>query len=400
MGTLATLAHYRAFRTTVKEVEDTAANYKTELLLLINYAVQVKAYKLPILYDPSTWPGGKDGYQQSLTAWANTTGRLQAWAMSTLKNVVAMPQLLINNSTQIIVPTLSAAVDISKLLIKDPKNPTLKASLMNNLHLLSINFTQFSAMTQPLITSLQSQATVFDQDAKTMTDIAAQALKTAGVDKTKIQDLTQKIQQLSADITARSWAIAAGAIITLAGIGIGILAFVLAPFSGGVSLTLLIPAAVITAGGAVVIGLNAKGIADDKAAIDAANSQINSYQADIALLQLMSQTLGDFASKVGALKSALSIVVQPWQSAEKYFIETIKVLHDIEEATSEDWQQISAELQDILDHWNSLVVTMKGLVVDAHVAGADLKVGMTESEVLEAMNKAGKVSFADYLMAA
>lgn len=389
--------NFHTLRERILVANDTADQYKQELYLIINYAAQMKAYQLPILHDSSTWPGGNDAYQQANLTWADMTGKLQAWALSTLKNVTELPATLLQNSSQVVVPTLNGAISICQLLIQDPGNITAKNSLMTDLHLLSINFTQFSAMTQPLIDSLEGQATVFDQDAQTMQTIADQALQTVGTDQKKINDLNKMISDLQNDIKSRSAAIAGGVFVTIAGIVIGVVAIVLAPATGGVSLALLVPAGLIIAGGVAIIALNAIAIQNDKTAIDQLNTQITNYGADILLLQSMASTLNGFASQVDTLKNALGAIVQPWQSAEDYFISTINTLSSIENATSSDWQQINNELQDILVNWNSLMNNVSQLQMSAQVSSAKLTVGMSENDVQQALNAAPKVDLIQYL---
>lgn len=388
---------FHKLKSTISTANDTVAQYKQELYLIINYIAQVKAFQLPILHDSSTWPGGTDAYQRANLTWADMTGKLHGWAMSTLVNVTALPGTLVKNSSQVVVPTLNAAISICQLLIQDPGNTIAKNSLMSDLDVLSISFTQFSAMTQPLIDSLEGQATVFDQDAQTMQVIADQALETVGTDQQTIQDLNKQISELQNDIKSRAVAIAGGSIATVGGIVIGIVGIVLSPATGGVSLTLLVPAGLLIGGGVAIIALNAIEIQNDKTRIDQLNTQINNYQADIVLLQSMASTLNGFASQVDTLKNPLSVIVKPWQSAEDYFISTINTLNSIKNATSSDWQQINNELQEILVNWNSFMNNVSQLNMSAEVSSAKLAVGMSENDIKQALDNAPKVDLIHYL---
>ncbi len=395
-----TSPHLQLVKKSYASAQDAAAQYKQEMYTLINYAAQVKAYQMPVLSNPNEWPGGASAYQQTLATWANLVGQLQGWTMSTLQNLIALPNTLIQSGTQVISPTLSASLQFCQILIEQPDNQAAKSSLMTDLQLLSINFNQFSLMTTPLITSLHDQSTVFNQDAQIMTSIAAQALQTAGNDQALITQLNAQIAQLQADINAEAMTIAAGSVVTLAGLGIGALGIILAPFTGGASLTLLIPAVFITAGGAIVIALNAAKIVADKSAIDGLNSQINNTQSDIVLVNTMSSTLNTFAGQVDTLQNALNVVAAPWEASEKYFTDTYNTLNTIEHATSEDWQQVYDELNQINTDWNKLMVVMPQLEVDSGVTNAQLSVGMTSQQVGQAMQAATSQNIIQYLMAA
>jgi hypothetical protein len=386
-----------AFRTAA----DATDPYREGLWTVVLYAAQVRAYQLPTLNNPDQWPGGAKAYAQAQDTWANTTGTLQGWSLSTLRNVIAIPQELINASSQNIIPGLNASIEITRLLINNPSSPSLRSALNGQLQLLNILFGSYSSQISALITSLEGQATVFDADAQVMKTLAAQALATAGNEKHLIEQLNQKIDSLNADIKAAAVAIAGGSLVGVLGIGMGILAVVLAPATGGVSLFLLVPAILITAGGAAIIALNAKKIEDDKAAIAALNGQIGKASGDITLLNAMSQTLTGFAGQVDKLKSALGAIVAPWQASENYLTTTINQINTIEKPTTENWTQVEGELNDILTGWNNLITEMNRLKADAQVApNSNLQIGMSSEQVQQAMNSAPKVSLLQYLTAA
>jgi hypothetical protein len=391
----------RSLTSAIRAASASTDDYKTELYVLVNYAAQVKAYQLPNLVNPDQWPGGAAAYQQTATSWQGLTGTLQGWALSTLKNVIELPPFLLQNSTQVVEPTLTAALGYTQVLIQDPSNTVARAALMTNLGLLSTNFTQYSGMTAPLVTSLESEADVFDANAQLMQTIAANALQTAGNDQQLIVQLNSQIDQLNNDIKALAVAIAGGSIATIAGLVMGIVGIVLAPATGGVSLALLVPAGVILAGGVAIIALDSVKIQQDKAAISALNDQINSALADITLVNVMSGTLSGFAAQVDSLKSALSVVVAPWEAAETYFTDTLATLSSIESPSTSDWTQVQAELTEISAEWAALMTTVQGLVLDPQVSpNAQIQLGMTSEQIEAAIGQAGTTSLITYLGAA
>lgn len=382
----------------IQTARDANDPYRQGLWTVVLYSAQVRAYQLPQLANPNQWPGGAQAYQQAQLNWANTTGTLQGWTLSTLRNLIALPDQLINASTQNIIPGLNSAITLSQILIQNPNNQGARSGLMTQLQILNALFGGYSSQITALVQSLHNQATAFDADARTMSTLAAQALQAAGNERQLIQNLNQQIASLNADIKAAAVAIAGGSFVSVLGIGMGILAFVLAPATGGVSLALLIPATLITAGGAVIIALNSKKIVDDKNAISALNNQISQASGDIVLLNTMSTTLSGFSSQVDQLKSALNAIVAPWQGASTYLATTINEINSIENATSENWTQVCNELNDILTGWNSLVTTMNQLEADAQVApSTNLQLGMSQTEVQQSMNAAQKVTLVQYL---
>jgi hypothetical protein len=402
MAILTPPRHLDVLRQALSDADAGAAQYKTDLFGIITYAGQVHGYVLPNLNNPAQWPGGASAYQATQTAWSQTTGVLQGWAQSTLNNLTALPVTLINNGTQVVSPALGSAIGVAQLLQSNPNDQAAKNELMFTLNLLSSNLNLMSGMTAPVITSMENQATVFDQNAATMNEIAAAALQTAGNDRAQITQLNQTISNLQSDIKAQAAAIAGGSLAAVLGIGMGILAIALAPATGGVSLFLLVPAVLITAGGALIIGLSAAKIVQDKEAIQAAGDSITSYNADIVSVNAMSTTLTGFSGQVDAMKSSLNTVVAPWQAAETYFTTTLGTLSQIEGATSQDWAQVSQELQEIQSGWTSLMTTAADLNLSkSQVAtNVSLSLTMTDAQITQTLAGATNVPLSQYLVAA
>lgn len=391
--------HFVTLRDSIAQANVTSDQYKSDLFGIVGYAGQVRAYQLPNLAHPDQWPGGADVYEQTQTAWSTTTGTLQGWAQSTLTNLTALPITLLNDGTQVVSPTLISAISSAQQLQDNPGDSSARANLGLALSTLANNFNLLSGMTAPIITSLEDHATVFDQNATQMTAIAGSALQAAGNDASQITALNDQIGRLQADIKSRAIAIAGGSLAAVLGIGMGVLAIALAPATAGVSLFLLVPAILITAGGAVVIGLNAAAIVEDKEAISAAATSINTFNADVALVNTMSANLNDFASQVDSMKSSLSVVVAPWEAAETYFSQTLTTLGAIEQ--SSDWATITQELQQIQSDWNALMTTVDGLTLNTTVASnANLTMTMTDEQIAQTLSGATTIPIAQYLRAA
>lgn len=402
MAILTPPKHLDVLRQALSDADAGAARYKDDLFGIITYAGQVRGYVLPNLNNPDQWPGGASAYQATQTAWSEATGVLQGWAQSTLNNLTALPVTLVNNGTQVVSPALGSAISAAQMLQSSPNDQPAKNELMFTLDLISSNLNLMSGMTAPVITSMQNQATVFDQNAATMNAIAAAALQTAGNDQAQIKQLNQTISNLQSDIKAQAAVIAGGSLVAVLGIGMGILAIALAPATGGMSLFLLVPAILITAGGAVIIGLSAERIVQDKAAIKAAGDKISTYNADVVSVNAMSTTLTGFSGQVDAMKSSLDTVVAPWQAAETYFTSTLATLGEIERASSQDWAQVSQELQEIQSGWSSLMTTAADLNLSkSQVAtNVSLSLTMSDAEITQTLAAATNVPLSQYLVAA
>ncbi|WP_143317858.1 hypothetical protein [Clostridium sp. HBUAS56017] len=394
------LVHLKAFTNDVKLAQDSIENYKQEFTTLVNYATQIKGYIFPLPHDINAWPGGAAAYQAAQTTWADIGGTLEGWSISTLKNIIKIPEALTGDNNTIILPALNACISLCDDLISDPNDQLYTRSLKRKINLLIDSFDMYSDMTEGLIKSLNDEATVFDNDAGKMIVLSNQALDAVGNDNKRITELNNQISKLNSDIKSAAVAIAGGSLVTVAGLGICIVGIILAPATGGVSLGLLIPGLVITAGGVVCIALNSMTISQDKKLIDALNTQINSIEGDITLLTQMSDKLKGFAGQVDSLKNTLSVITKPWSSACDYFKSTLETLNTIEDATSEDWTNVKNELNDILTHWNTLIDTVGKIQVQFDVYKTNLSLGMSQDEVMKAINdsSANKVDIITYLI--
>lgn len=381
--------------TGIQTARDAIDPFRQRLWTVVLCSVQLRAHQLPIR------PGGAAAFEHTQSTWANTTGALQTWTRSTLRNLIAVPHQLLSTSTHNIVPTIQASINLIQVLIHDLHNQQVQDELMTELQMLNILFKQYSSQMSALIQSVQDQLNVFEAGAATMNIVASQALQAAGIERPLIQSLNQQIATLDSDITSAAVAGAGGSLAAVAGIGMGILGIVLAPAAAGVTLALLVPAALITAGGVYMIALDSLKIEQDTSAISSLNTQISQVSGDIVLVNIMASTLANFSSQVDALHHAMNAILAPWAAARTYIGNLINEMNSMENVTSEAWQQVNGELSDILNGWNSLIAVMNQKEADAQVApSSNLQLGMSEAQVHEAMNASPKVPLVQYLTAA
>jgi hypothetical protein len=231
-----------------------------------------------------------------------------------------------------------------------------------------------------------------------MNTFASQALQNAGNEKQLVQSLIQQIATLNADITAATVALAEGSLATVANINLGVLGIVLAPATPGVNLSLMVPATLITAESVSNLTFDSIKIEQDKSAIGALNAQISQISGDIVLVNTMASTLTSFSNQVDSMRNALTDMAAPWEAAETYITDTIGAIDSQENIGAAEWQQVNTELNEVLNSWNSLMVSMNQLDTDAQVAPhSTLHLGMSQSKVQQAMNASPRVPLIDFL---
>jgi hypothetical protein len=373
-------------------------NYKEALTSIILYSSAVKAYKIPDLANPDKWPGGIAEFQKLEEAWKGTTAKLRSWALTCLAGVIEMPKTLMSIGDLKVLPGLRFAVNLSEILIKNPGHEETKEDLRAKLKTLSAYFKQYAEETSQLVAKLQDHATVFDTDAQLMNKIAANALNAAGNQRVAIEKLNHAIENLNSEIKSAIATIVVGGGITVIGIVMGVAAVALAPLTGGLSLTLLIPAAMITAGGGYIIFLNVQKIQEANSKIELFNRQINSLGADITLVNVMSTTLRGFADQVNGLKENLDTVVKPWKETHDY-LQTIE--HEfVDIQTSDDWKKVNSELKETVIGWENLIGAMKKLEIDPKVVpNSELKFGMDETTIRKELESHPQQNLIQYLRA-
>lgn len=390
----------RPLVTVIRSARENPDQYKSSVMELQTYAGRVYAYQLPGLKNPDQWPGGAKAYQAATDCWASLAGNMRGWAAVTLTDLVALPVTIEGTSKVSVMPYLAGAISDASYLVQHPNDPLARDALMLKVGRLQNEFGLVSSQTLALIGSLEGQAATFDDNAHTMGVIADNAQKTVGSNKKLIEEFNHQIDVLNNDIKAQALAIAGGSVVTILGLIMGGIGIFLAPFTGGVSLFLLVPAAVIVAGGVLIITLAAKKIEQDKQAIESLRNQITGLNGDITLLTTMASTLTGFSGQVGSMKSAVSAVAEPWHQAAKYFGDTLTILNGIQAPSTSDWEHVLAEMTEIRGEWADLMAKMPGLCFDSKVApAARLDLGMDQNQVQNAINQSGTVSLRSYLAA-
>jgi len=384
----------------LKAANNASTDYKDAMAILMNYSASLKGYSLPNLSHSDNWPGGKDAYAQTQEQWAKVTGNLRGWALSVLGQLTTLPVFMIDSSRLTIVPMLNGALDDVDHLLRKPDDKGVKEDLLYTLRFLDRKYGEYSKMTDTLIQSLEEQRSQFEEDAALMRQIADAASKTGGVDHQKIAELRNDIKRLNDDITTRAIAIAGGSLATIASVAMGGVSLALAIPTFGVSLFLLVPALLIGAGGVYIIATNAIEIEKDKAEIAKKSQTMSELEADILLLQVMSDTLTGFANQVAAMKESIGIILAPWQATADYFHSAIPTIEGIVNATSEDWQSVKTELQVVRDGWEREMLRMEDIKLESTIhPDANLEIGMDEQQVGQAMENSKSVDIVQYLAA-
>jgi hypothetical protein len=176
---------FQTLRGSIQAAQAGASDYKNALWLLVNYAAQLKAYQWPtnVQHPPEGWDEAKK-------TWEDMTHRLLGWAYGTLETVTKIPKELLDSSSITIIPKLDTAIYDARFLVKNPNDTVAKKELLEStLPPLANKFNEFSTQTTALLYRLENQATVFDENAKKMKDIAELADR-AGLN-TMASDLRQ-----------------------------------------------------------------------------------------------------------------------------------------------------------------------------------------------------------------
>jgi hypothetical protein len=406
MSTLLTSARAVPLITSLRNAADLGLEHrpsnpmKDRLFQFAGYSAQTKRYQLTSAAAADWWPGGRAEYERTRHAWRSTSMSLRDVARCPVEQVLTLPNVLLQNTTEIVLPSLNAAKHYAESLIIDPRNALTRDALSNNLQLLSSNFAQFGGFTTPLLDVLTSAGATFDGHALLMADIAKTATRNVWPDEhqhqTLLTDVTQQLEQLIDNATELAVTIAGGSLTGVVGLVMGCVDIALA--SGAVSMAMVVPSGLIVADGVACVALDSSPIQRQRTTIDALNRRLSRTEGYGVLVNAMAGSLCGFGRQFGTLRSALGPLIEPWGEASAYFAATMNQVNDYIAPTMSDWVAIDADLHEISRQWSALIGCVRELMIDPQVSpDSRLTLGMNEQQVGRALARAGSHALTDFL---
>ena len=361
--------------------------YKENVVAVNTFIVSVLSSSIPPLKKP---PSNMAQFAETYTlAQANAL----KWTNSVAAKLLEIPKDVLE-SDETIQKLFNDSIVLTKQLIKEPENSSIKSVLMLNLRLIAGTLNTVTMFIEGAVNSISAFRDVMPALAGQLTSIATHAIETEKVDKKKIDQLQQDIDRLNRQITSDSLAIAAAGVVT-GGAIIGGLIFTIAAWPiGALSWFALGPVAVA---GGVAIGFAAKDIIDCKKKIEQDQKDMDDYTADVATLQILANNFTTLAQQAVKIDNNLRQILGAWKSLELNVTAAVEEIEAAQKSADENfYQDVLADLNAASLEWQSASQKASDLVLDMKMNDATLELGMTQQDVEKAMARGKVIDFVKF----
>ena len=319
--------------------------YKESVIAVNMQMSAVSSSTLPaVLVIPKDWDKYQSLYLQAETAALK-------WVQAVLTRLLSTPPD-VQGYNKVIVNTLTDAITQANTLATNPSNPTARAVLENDLKVIVGQLNNVSGFILGTVNHIQNFQNNLPVLAGQLQQIANLATNDVGVDKAQIEDLKKKVQAWQAEVDRLVAAIVLLGVLDVAAIGVALF-FTFAAWPEGAVLWLC--AAPVIAFATYYIALDGIKIAQLKAEMDGAASQIKDLTASVAVLHLLSQSYTDLANKTTAIKDDVQNVLAKWQAFAGSITGAVQQIQlAIKNEPSGNFAAIKTELNEALQEWNSV----------------------------------------------
>lgn len=334
------------------------ADYANALIVVNSYAYAITNQTMPVLnYPPAN-------YGSFTASFAPAKQHAIDWSSDIFVSMVQLPTTIVNQAANLFDMEETMIEAYLNMLISDPTNQKAKQNLATALNTVSnLIQTQIKA-----VTTIQSQLVTFNTnilaDAKTLTQISADATADAGADKQLITTLQANIATLNSQIST------AQTLLTVSEIGMGLSIFVgligavccVIPGAQGVGVGLIVVGVAGEAASIAGTVIETKAIKAMQAQILSDQNQISGLNQDIILLNgIASQFNLLYESNLKA-QTALATIMNMWTQLDSTINDVNTELTDVNnDVTAQQYQQALKDFQDAESAWNDLVTFAQAL---------------------------------------
>lgn len=362
--------------------------YKENVVAVNTLVNNVMSSKLPPLNQyPPDW-------QQFEISYVTATGDALDWVNNVLARLLSVPDE-VQNYNPLISGLLQDAKRQAEALKNDPSNTAAKAALTNDLSSLSSQLSLVTTFISSTLTAIRGfKDDKLPEMATQLQSIADRSTQDADADQAQIDQLKADVKRLQDDISSLTAEIVGLGIADGAALTMGTIATIAAwPFG---ALTWLVMGPVVAVS-STFIALDAIKIKEDNAVIDADKKQITGLTADVSTLHLLSQNFAALASASQQVEANLQAVLNEWQTLES---DVNAAITDINAATSDEqgsnFSAVVTDIDNAVTEWNAAYAQAGALHLDLKVNNASLAPGMSSDQVRSAMANATTMDAIQY----
>lgn len=382
-----------AIRLDAPELREEVITYQTDVMEVCAYANALYNVALPTDLHV-------DWYEEYALKLRGVRSDVARWELL-YQRLFDVPRQILNTSATM-KDELNAAIADARALKEHPGDALRLVMFRNRLGSMELATTGFALNAQHLGKDLNAYTQALKGHVVVFQEIVKRANGSVTDKEAQIKELNAAIDRLRDRVRSNGVAVAVAAVATAAGVVIGIVAVVLAPFTSGGSLTLLIPAAAIVAGGAVAIGLTASELVKANNEIREKSEQVGDKAAAVVQLQQVTRTFEEFVKQNQRVQQALERMEARWNALGDVLRAMEADLERAEPGETPDWDAIVEELKHAQGDWQSvdaLAQELKLVEIRKITDPGSIKVGMTEEQVLEVVKREARPVVGAYMAA-
>ena len=377
----------QAIRKNVISLAQAQNAYLQNVITVNTYIVSVLASSIPpFLQDPPDYEDFSSSY---------TKARVEAsgWINHVLVDLLSIPSDVLGYSN-IITSVLNDATSQANTLLE---NPTDKVAL-NMLQQDFIDFIEKLKLVFVIISdalaNIQSFKNILPDLATQLQTIANDSANDASADIQQINQLTDDIQNLKQDIASLQESIIGLGSADVFSLTIGILSSIILFPTGFLSWFALGP---VVAVASTYIGFDAAKIVSDNAKITSDQNQLSNVTADCATLFLLANNFKEMANEAQTIESNLSAVFCEWVSLQHDVSDAIdEITLAIKDCDHNNLKTVLTDISNAASDWNDANLLAGLLNINIEVNTASLQIGMSETDVQNALSNGQTMSFIDY----
>jgi len=379
------LAH--AIRNNVVPLAQAQNTYKENVVAVNTLVTSVLTSSLPTLFqNPPDW-------QDFVNAYTTANGEALNWVNNVMARLLDVPDEVQGYNT-IISQLLQDAKTQASTLINQPSNQTALQILNQDLTGLSNQLNIVVTFISGAVTNIQSFKDKLPDMAAQLQTIAQKSSKDADADQAQIDKLNADIARLQNEIKSLTASIIALGIVDGVALTIGVVTTI-ALWPVGAAVWFVMGPAVAVA--STYIALDALQIKADKAQIEQDQQIITGLTADVATLHVLANNYADMASQAEAIETNLKAILAEWQTLESDVNAAIADIRTaISDASSANFKAVLNDINDAITEWNDAYAQAGSLHLDLQVNNAQLQIGMSSSDVQNALASGETLSIIEY----
>ncbi len=327
--------------------QDSIVDYINACNTVSAYSYQFANASLTALQKPPEW------YGEFVAQFGIAKGHAMEWSDSLIKNMIDIPQTIVDSNT-IINGKFKAINQDLKDLQKDPTDQDVIDDLKRNLERIHDRVNDDLDSMNELIKDLKEFGDTLADDYNTLDSGIGQLNSAEQADEAEVKRLQQEIQNLQDEIkkynellTASEIGIGVGIFVTLVGVVVGVA-------TGGAGWAVC--AVGVIGVGASITGtvLASEKIQADQLKIGQDAADLDAYNKDLVVLNTEITTLNQLVAANQAAQEALVNVTKLWQDMADSTKQLLDELDKAESDVTSNLTQCSQDVQTAQDEWKAL----------------------------------------------